>query len=120
MPLGIEMNVEAVMKSPIVVLPVLLQIALVAALYTYPSSTPAPLPAPLPSPVEGNSEIRQLNHQREEIEARLAALENTTKVVVPRGMGSAEGGAPPPSEPSVNMPARSAAPSNPGLELPAK
>jgi hypothetical protein len=117
MPLGVEMNVEAVMKSPIVVLPVLLQIALVAALYTYSSSTPAPTPAPLPSPVGGGAEVRQLHHQREEIEARLAALENTTKVVVPRGMGSPEDGAPPPSEPSPNMPANT---STPGFQPPAK
>jgi hypothetical protein len=110
------MNVEAVMKSPIVVLPVLLQIALVAALYTYSSSTPAPVPEPLPSPVEGSAEVRQLHQQRAQIEAKLADLESRTIVFLPRGIGGVADGAPPPSTPSPNMPAN---PSTVGVQTPA-
>jgi hypothetical protein len=104
------------MKSPIVVLPVLLQIALVAALYTHSSSTPSPVPAPVPSSVEGRAEIRQLQQQREEIEARLAALESRTRVVLPRGLGGVADGAPPPPTPSPNLPAN---PSTSGIQTPA-
>jgi hypothetical protein len=108
------------MKSPIVVLPVLLQIALVVALCTQSSSTPVPAPvqAPLPlsSAAEGSAEITQLHHQREQIEARLAALESRTTVFLPRGMGGVADGAPPPPTPSPDVPNLT----NPGIQTPAR
>jgi hypothetical protein len=76
------MNTEAVMKSPIIALPVLIQIAVVAALYV---ATTAPAPTPLPS--NSANAIHDLRQQRDEIETRLADLESRTRVFLPRGMG---------------------------------
>jgi hypothetical protein len=79
---GVEMNVEAVMKSPIIALPVLMQIAMIAGLYYAATSVPSPTP---PSS-KTLPQILQLQQQRDQIETKLAALE-TRELFLPRGMG---------------------------------
>jgi hypothetical protein len=71
------------MKSPILVLPTLLQIGLVAALCF--ATTPATVqPAYAPAPA---SELLKLRAQRDQIEARVEFIESRTRVFLPRGMG---------------------------------
>jgi hypothetical protein len=73
------------MKSLIIALPVLIQLALVTALYQASNSAPAPS-AP-PSYSSTASEVHQLRQQRDRIEAQLNAIESRNRVFLPRGLG---------------------------------
>ena len=68
-------------KSLLVALPFLLQIALFAALYTHRNAIAAS-----PAPSNGPVEICDLHRQRDRIAAQLATLEHEPKQVLPRGV----------------------------------
>jgi len=72
------------MKSPILALPILLEVALIVALYTHRDWT-ATL---LPPPTQRAADIRALRVQRDRIAARLAVLECMPKTFLPRGIGA--------------------------------
>jgi hypothetical protein len=72
------------MKSPILALPLLFELAVIVGLCTQ-----GPQNA-VPSPSARAAEIRQLHHQSDQIRARLAHLEGGAEVVLPRGIGSNE------------------------------
>jgi hypothetical protein len=74
------------MKSPILALPLLFELAVIVGLCTQDPQNA--VPPPLPS--ARTAEIRELRRQSKQIQARLAHLEGESEVVLPRGIGSNE------------------------------
>jgi hypothetical protein len=95
MPPRIEINLEAVMKSLVRALPILLLVAVVAILYARRQT--------VPPPAEPASDIRSLQEQRDRINAQLDQLEHGSKNFLPRGSGSAPGN--PTPDPNHEQPA---------------
>jgi hypothetical protein len=80
----IEINLEAIMKfikSLLVALPFLLQIALFSVLYTHRNSIVAASPR-----YTEHIDICDLHRQRDRIAAQLAILEHKPKQFLPRGV----------------------------------
>jgi hypothetical protein len=86
----IEINLEAIMKlmkSLLVALPFLLQIAVFAVIYTHRN----PVLASSPRSVE-HVDICDLHRQRDRIAEQLAVLEHKPKQFLPRGVTSTPSG----------------------------
>jgi hypothetical protein len=71
------------MKLPILLLPTLLTICFVAASLAHTNPVQAPTPQ-----ANRVTEIRELDHARDEISARLSVLKGASHHVVPRGIAA--------------------------------